>query len=178
MGVISPLGKSPEEIRSSLLDGRVIFERPDFEPEVVVSPVRDFELRRYTGAFKERRYLNRGAAFALAAALDAVRGTGLTRETLADLGESAGDWITSRGNVASLRLDNVAAEGFALARSEMAELIRGGRVQLNWVTEMRPDRAVKPGDMISLRGYGRLRLAGIEGQSRKGRFWISLERSR
>jgi 3-oxoacyl-[acyl-carrier-protein] synthase II len=86
MGVISPLGKSPEEIRSSLLDGRVIFERPDFEPEVVVSPVRDFELRRYTGAFKERRYLNRGAAFALAAALDAVRGTGLTREMLAEAG--------------------------------------------------------------------------------------------
>ncbi len=86
MGVISSLGKSPEEIRSSLLEGRSVFERPDFEPEVVVSPVRDFELRRYTGTFKERRYLNRGAAFALAAALDAVRGAGLTREMLAEAG--------------------------------------------------------------------------------------------
>lgn len=86
IGVISSLGKSQEEIRSSLLEGRVVFERPDFEPEVVVSPVRDFELRRYTGAFKERRYLNRGAAFALAAALEAVRGSGLTREVLAEAG--------------------------------------------------------------------------------------------
>jgi 3-oxoacyl-[acyl-carrier-protein] synthase II len=86
MGVISSLGKSPAEIQASLLEGRVAFERPVFDPDVVVSPLKDFDLRRYTGAFKERRYLNRGAAFALAAALEATRGSGLTREVLTETG--------------------------------------------------------------------------------------------
>ncbi|NLN60885.1 MAG: beta-ketoacyl-[acyl-carrier-protein] synthase family protein [Deltaproteobacteria bacterium] len=86
IGIISALGKSPEEIRSSLLSERVVFERPDFDPEVVVSPVPDFDLRRYTGTFKERRYLTRGAAFALAAAIEAVRASGLGGEALADAG--------------------------------------------------------------------------------------------
>lgn len=86
LGVVSSLGKSPEEIRSALREGRVAFERPVFDPDVVISPVGDFDLRRYTGAFKERRYLNRGAAFALATALEAVRDSGLTREMLAEAG--------------------------------------------------------------------------------------------
>lgn len=86
MGVISSLGKSPAEIQASLLQGRVAFERPDFDQEVVISPVRHFDLRHYTGAFKEKRYLNRGAAFALASALEATRESGLAHDNLTRAG--------------------------------------------------------------------------------------------
>jgi 3-oxoacyl-[acyl-carrier-protein] synthase II len=86
LGVVSSLGKSVNEIQASLQEGRVVFERPAFDPEVVVSPVKDFDLRHYTGAFKEKRYLNRGAAFALAAALEATRSSGLTHDTLTQAG--------------------------------------------------------------------------------------------
>ena len=86
LGVVSSLGKSLAEIRTSLQEDRVAFERPVFDPEVVVSPVKDFDLRHYTGAFKEKRYLNRGAALALATALEAVRGSGLTHDVLLQAG--------------------------------------------------------------------------------------------
>jgi len=120
-----------------------------------------------------------GISSFIAGQLERVGATGvtITRETLADLTVPDRDWITSQGNVASLRLDNVAAEGFSLPRAEIAEMIRSGRVQLNWVIEQRPDHMIQPGDMISLRGYGRLRLVDVGGQSRKGRYFITTEKS-
>jgi RNA-binding protein YlmH len=33
---------------------------------------------------------------------------------------------------------------------------------------------VAPGDLISLRGFGRLAVESIEGHSKKGRIWIKL----
>ena len=102
----------------------------------------------------------------------------ITRETLADLVIPDSQLITITGNVSSLRLDNVAAEGFNMPRSEMAERIRSGQVHLNFVPELRPDHALKPGDMISLRGYGRLNFVSIDGRSRKDRFFITLEKTK
>ncbi len=86
MGVISSLGKTPEAIQAALKAEQVSFERPAYDPDVVVSPVCDFDLKEYTGPFKERRYLNRGAAFALAAALEAIRGSGLAKDDFPEAG--------------------------------------------------------------------------------------------
>lgn len=81
-----------------------------------------------------------------------------------------------RITVASMRLDKIAAGGFRLPRTEMADLIRSGAVQLNWREEVRPDQPVPVGAVITLRGYGRIRLAGEEGLSRKDRHILELER--
>ncbi|HQA82372.1 MAG TPA: hypothetical protein PKY80_03240 [Syntrophales bacterium] len=40
MGVISSLGKTPEEIQAALKTKQVSFERPGYDQDVVVSPVR------------------------------------------------------------------------------------------------------------------------------------------
>jgi len=102
----------------------------------------------------------------------------ITRETLADLIVPESQLITIQGNVTSLRLDNVASEGFSLPRSEIVELIRKGQVALNFIQEQRPDHTLKPGDLISLRGYGRVNLVSIDGRSRKDRFFITLEKTK
>ena len=102
----------------------------------------------------------------------------ITRESLADLVIPDVEFITIHGNVSSLRLDNVASEGFSLPRSEMVELIRSGQVNLNFVQEQRTDHNLKPGDLISLRGYGRVHLVSIDGRSRKDRFFITLEKTK
>lgn len=102
----------------------------------------------------------------------------ITRENLADLVIPDVELITVHGNVSSLRLDNVASEGFNLPRSEMADLIRSGQVNLNFVQEQSADRSLKPGDLISLRGYGRVHLVSIDGRSRKDRFFITLEKTK
>jgi len=102
----------------------------------------------------------------------------ITKEPLSALAACVSDLLTIRGNVPSLRLDNVASEGFSLSRSQITDLIRGGQVNLNYVQEQRPDHILKPGDLISLRGFGRLRFVSIDGKSKKDRFIITMEKTR
>jgi len=101
----------------------------------------------------------------------------ITKGSLADLKPPESVLVTVHGNVSSLRLDNVASEGFSLARSEITELIKGGQVNLNWVREQRPDHTLKAGDLISLRGYGRVTLVSIDGRSKKDRYFITMEKT-
>lgn len=102
----------------------------------------------------------------------------ITKEPLSGLIVCVQELITIHGNVTSLRLDNVASEGFSLSRAQITELIRGGQVNLNYVQEQRPDHTLKPGDLISLRGFGRLTFVSIDGKSRKDRFIITMEKTK
>ncbi|MFC4770194.1 RNA-binding protein [Effusibacillus consociatus] len=76
--------------------------------------------------------------------------------------------------VMSLRVDAVAAEGFQLARNKITDPIRSGKLQLNWQTVTDPSTQVEEGDVISLRGLGRLRILEIGGQTKKGRTVIRI----
>ena len=76
---------------------------------------------------------------------------------------------TLRVTVQNLRLDAVSAAGYHLSRSEAQRLVSAGLVKLNHVPELRPDVRVEAGDLISVRGYGRLKIEEEEGQSRRGR---------
>lgn len=76
--------------------------------------------------------------------------------------------------VKSLRLDSVVAGGFKLSRTEAQGLIAGGAAQVNHQTELRPDRAVAAGDVISLRGRGKFDLE-TGGESRKGRIFVTAQ---
>lgn len=78
--------------------------------------------------------------------------------------------------VASLRLDAIASSGFGISRTKAAEAIKGERVQVNWQSTKSPSQEVKPGDVISLRGKGRMELTEITGTSRKGRIGVLLKR--
>jgi len=86
LGVVSSLGNSSEQILQALRNGQVSFAESSFDPQVITSPIRDFELGAFTGSFKERRYLNRGAQLAVAAAMSAIRMASLRREQLTDTG--------------------------------------------------------------------------------------------
>ena len=84
MGVISSIGHQQSEIIQSLKEGKVNFARPDFDYEIVTAPVANFSVRDYTGRFKDGRYLSRGAKFAVAAAMAAIKNSGHKREALAE----------------------------------------------------------------------------------------------
>ena len=81
-----------------------------------------------------------------------------------------------RVTAASLRLDKIAARGFGLSRTAAAELIKAGAVRVNWEEELRPDREVPVGAVISLKGHGRIRLAEEQGLSRKERHILIIEK--
>lgn len=81
-----------------------------------------------------------------------------------------------KDTVNSLRLDAVAASGFSLARAKAAQLISAGRVQLNHLECIKPDRTVSAGDVISCKGYGKFILKQEAGTTKKGRIIIEIER--
>lgn len=78
-------------------------------------------------------------------------------------------------NVPSLRLDAVLAQTLRLSRAKAQTLIRGGAVNRNWAEEIRPDVELAEGDVISVRGYGRVKVHAVQGESRKGRLFIEVE---
>nr|WP_092068093.1 YlmH/Sll1252 family protein [Dendrosporobacter quercicolus]NSL46938.1 RNA-binding protein [Dendrosporobacter quercicolus DSM 1736]SDL69879.1 RNA-binding protein YlmH, contains S4-like domain [Dendrosporobacter quercicolus] len=78
--------------------------------------------------------------------------------------------------VASLRLDVIAAAGFGVSRSRMADEIAAEKVKVNWQQARSSSQAVKQGDVISMRGRGRVELCEIFGQTKKGRTSILLKR--
>jgi len=71
--------------------------------------------------------------------------------------------------VASLRLDGVLSEAFALSRSAAVCRIQAGAVYVNDRQELKPDKRIVPGDKLVLRGKGKAVLQEASGQSKKGR---------
>ncbi len=80
-----------------------------------------------------------------------------------------------RFTVMSARLDAVAAGLFRLSRAEAARQIALGSLHLNYMPCLKPDAPVREGDILSLRGAGKGRVAGLGGSSRKGRLFVTAE---
>ena len=84
--------------------------------------------------------------------------------------------VTIRETVSSERLDAVLAAGCKLSRADAQKLIRSGLVKLNHIEETRTDVRVNAGDLISARGYGRIRVLDFPGLTRRGRYAVLLFR--
>ena len=77
-------------------------------------------------------------------------------------------------NVSSMRLDSICGEGFGLSRTKAAEMIRKGLVSVNWLVCDNVSHEVSEGDKISLRGKGKICIAGVTGISKKGRLFVDV----
>ena len=62
---------------------------------------------------------------------------------------------------ASLRLDAIASAGFGMSRSKMVDFINAGDVRVNWKEIKQASHQVKTGDLIAIRGKGRLEVGEI-----------------
>lgn len=81
-----------------------------------------------------------------------------------------------RTTVASLRLDAVASAGFGDSRSKISREIKNEKVKVNWKVVNNPADDVEIGDMISIRGRGRVEVAEDIGLSNRGRRKLILKR--
>ena len=81
-----------------------------------------------------------------------------------------------RATVASLRVDSIAAAGYGVSRSKAASDIAADKLKLNWQPVKGASQNVKEGDVLSLRGRGRLEVAEVRGQTKKGRIGVLLKR--
>lgn len=98
------------------------------------------------------------------------------REDVPAAGEPEGDLVSA--TVSSLRVDAVAAAGFRLSREEAKAAVAQGLCGVNHLPADKPDACVAEGDLISVRGKGRLLLAEVRGETRKGRVAVTLIRYR
>ena len=80
-----------------------------------------------------------------------------------------------RDTVASLRLDCILSAGMKTSRSRAAEIIRMGAVAVDHMPEERTDRVLCAGQLLSIRGFGRIRLTEVGSPTRKDRLPVQLE---
>lgn len=80
-----------------------------------------------------------------------------------------------RDTVASLRLDSLLAAGMKTSRGRAAEIIRMGAVAVDHTPEERVDRLIEAGQLLSVRGFGRVRLIEVGDRTRKERLPVRLE---
>lgn len=76
--------------------------------------------------------------------------------------------------VASPRLDAVLSDAVKLSRAKILEPIRGSKVQVNFRSIENPAYEVAVGDVISLRGFGRIKILEMNGLSKKGRLFVKI----
>ena len=74
-----------------------------------------------------------------------------------------------RVTVQQPRLDAVLAAGYNLSRAQAQRLVAAGLVKLDHAVNLHTDAQVETGAVISVRGYGRLKVLEAQGQSRRGR---------
>lgn len=117
------------------------------------------------------------AAEMLVSALTQVRRTSVTAEiTAADVPELQPRYAPIRANVASERLDAVAAAFAGLSRGQADKLFAAEKVYVNG--RMTTDRSLrlKEGDVLSVRGFGKAVYDGIEYETRKNRYQVRLRK--
>ena len=76
---------------------------------------------------------------------------------------------------ASTRLDAIASAGFGMSRSKMVKTVGGGDVRVNWKEVSAASYQVKSGDLIAIRGKGRLEVGEIT-ITKKGRYRVQMTR--
>lgn len=76
---------------------------------------------------------------------------------------------------ASMRLDAIASAGFGMSRSKMADAIKSGDVRVNWKEITQASYEVNLGDLIAVRGKGRLEVGEVS-ITKKQRYRVQLTR--
>ena len=80
------------------------------------------------------------------------------------------------GTVSSVRLDSVMAVAFGLSRSKAIPYIEGGQVYVNARQVVSNGYSLHPNDLISVRGLGKFRYMDVRNQSKKGKYWIDIQK--
>lgn len=78
-------------------------------------------------------------------------------------------------SVSSARIDTVISKVYNIARSRSLELFRAGRVYVNGRLVENNSYALKSGDAVTARGFGRFTYIGEQGETRKGKTRVCVE---
>lgn len=76
--------------------------------------------------------------------------------------------------VSSLRLDTIISGIHHLSRQKSLLFIQQGHVKVNWTVTENPSFECDIGDMLSVRGFGRVKILSIEGKTKKEKWRIAV----
>lgn len=76
--------------------------------------------------------------------------------------------------VSSLRIDSIVAKAYRLSRNEAQTLIRSGRVYINGIGCESAGRTPKAGEVITVRGYGRMEYKETVKETKKGNLVVNI----
>ncbi|MGG0187518.1 RNA-binding protein [Bacillus rhizoplanae] len=81
-------------------------------------------------------------------------------------------WDEKSGTVSALRLDVLIAEMFHISRQKAQPFIKNGLVKVNWKVVEQSAYDCFPGDVFSVRGYGRSKLLTVDGKTKRDKWRI------
>lgn len=85
-------------------------------------------------------------------------------------------WVESTTTVSSMRLDVVLATILNISRQKSQNLITAGRVKVNWTVREQVSFELQEGDILSARGFGRLKVIMTEGRTKKDKIRLQIGR--
>src|SRR5699024_369076 len=91
----------------------------------------------------------------------------LEEQPFDELVEMMDKWEPEDIIVSSLRIDVILAQALHLSRNRAKTMINDNKIKLNWVEVDRPDIDVEEFDILSVRGFGRIRIRTEKGTTRK-----------
>ncbi|MCM1122799.1 MAG: YlmH/Sll1252 family protein [Eubacterium sp.] len=77
-------------------------------------------------------------------------------------------------SVSSIRIDTVISKLYNIARSQSMELFKAGRVFVNGRVTENNSYALKIGDVVTARGFGKFFYIGEQGETRKGKIRVEV----
>lgn len=81
-------------------------------------------------------------------------------------------WMEQVITVSSLRLDTILSGIHKISRQKTQLFIQQGLVKVNWTTIENVSFDCAAGDLLSVRGYGRVKILSIEGRTKKDKWRI------
>lgn len=86
------------------------------------------------------------------------------------------EWFEKTYTVSSMRLDVILATVVNSSRQKSQSLIKAGKVKVNWTVREDTSFEVQEGDVISARGYGRIKVIMTEGRTKKDKIRLQVGR--
>ena len=89
---------------------------------------------------------------------------------------STDQWIEELHIVSSMRLDVIVAKLLNISRQKSQAFITGKKVRVNWTERQEVSFELHEGDILSVRGFGRIKMLMIEGRTKKDKIRLQIGR--
>ena len=98
----------------------------------------------------------------------------LEEKNLSERIENEDNWEKQELIVSSMRVDSVLARALNLSRNRAKRLIEDKKIKINWSEIQRPDIELTRNDIVSIRGYGRIKIHEELAKTRKDNLVIEI----